>query len=694
MTLEDKAWLDSFYAQVAYEHFKSTADSGTFYSVADPSVKEEDSVLISLSAASGEQKTAKLDDALRSELIGDVDADLGLDILAAIEQECGLAEPAAAQLQLETDDVGCSVAGGQPVDPPPADRSCSAIVQKFFRVVAKAPGKLKRPRTDVDVQVPLHYTAVVHHEVLRFDRKAREVSVQLQATSGRLGSAETSMLLSSDGGSHTLIRWSRSGRLVYMSGPAGKDEVAEDPACSAALEACVSACAWHGERSLELDTSVPEHAQLDKALQALSEKGIATCTGCESSTGRRSYQITEAGASSMHCGMVLHKPVKATAPRRGIPVSEMTHWELIKLLEAEGWRARVTAAATAKGIEPFKVHKAAPKIFWFRRNSKIPNKPYLITLASASRFRGQGVQEVPHLKAASYYAELLRSLGLSRGQRRGRSGKATAMKLEDDDGTVVLPTLASSTQGSHRGGGASGARDGIREPASKASDANAECARRCRGRNVQERSYAFGPHTMVFKPPNSWQATCCRRVSHAKPDRPGTLCTKTMNYKGVDDGADDHLVQRLLRMWLNMCMEHPTRSGHMGVCRSELLDMVPATDFELMDACLDATYKSDPELQQPPVIGDVGELRKSRKRGRRGAGGGGRAAAGVQAKPAKHKLRPSTQAKAKAETAETASKGASASASSSSSSSASSSSSRSSSSSSCNSSSGNGSPSD
>ena len=605
---DDKVWLESFYELAAYDHFKELADRSTFYSVTAAGFNEEGSPLMSLKALAAEPQAGANMDGLRAELLGpDGGLSMDLETFAAIEVECGPADSGAVQLELEDDDVGCQAsvrdARGKHEQ---ATASASYYAQKFFRVVAKSPGSLKRPRTDVDIRIPGQYTAVVQHKILNVDRKGLRVLVELRGASDMQGSAETAMLMSSTGASHTLVRWSRHEGLLYTSGLAEQEEFAEGPGCSAALEACISAGAWDGEGALELDMRVAEHTGLEKSLQQLCEKGIVACT--VQGEHRQSYQITKAGGSSLHCGISLHSPVKASMPRDGIPVSDMTSWELIQHLEGCGWQARV--ATSPRGLESFKVHRASRKIFWFRRSTKTPCRPYLLVLASSSRLRAHGVQEVPHLKAATVYLDMLQSLGMTRVKPRAGSGPL--MKLDDDDGTVA--PLAGSEEaikrGQRRGGGRStGARNGDRQAANLAENKIT--------RRRQERSYEWGPHGMIFKPPVTWQATCCRRSSHVKPDTPGTICTRSMSYKGPDNGLEDLKVQRALKRWLNMCMDFPTRAGHMGVAKAALLQDLPEEE-DLATACLSADYNSDREQQIAAASASIPALR--RRRWHRGAG--------------------------------------------------------------------------
>ncbi len=51
---------------------------------------------------------------------------------------------------------------------------------------------------------------------------------------------------------------------------------------------------------------------------------------------------------------------------------------------------------------------------------------------------------------------------------------------------------------------------------------------------MHPKSFHWGPHTVSFKPPCSWQATCARKKAHSKPGMPGTRCTRSLSYKGEE----------------------------------------------------------------------------------------------------------------------------------------------------------------
>ena len=99
---------------------------------------------------------------------------------------------------------------------------------------------------------------------------------------------------------------------------------------------------------------------------------------------------------------------------------------------------------------------------------------------------------------------------------------------------------------------------------------------------------------MIFKSPNTWQATCCRTTSHAKPHHPGTKCCRSRSFKGERDGLEDLMAQRLLKHWLNQSMYWGSREDHMAVTNESLLECLPSDDALAHDV-LDSGYKTPPE---------------------------------------------------------------------------------------------------
>ena len=367
--------------------------------------------------------------------------------------------------------------------------------------------------------------------------------------------------------------WEVRDELVHLptvGGSAGLDHVGRK-SISAALAACIQARAWEGEMTLELDTSVDDHKELDDTLRQLQLQGLVKSLEADpSNVARRSWQITAAGAGAMRCGIVLHSPRKAVEPRPGLSVGDMTCWELVCKLQDDGWAARVASSPT--GLQP--ARPDGTPVFWFKRGSKRVHKSYLLALNHRDRLFGTGLQEILHLKDAQYYDNLLSRIGISRG--RGRAQRRKLLLLPDDHGAAVVNPVRQPISLQPTGARETLATDLLPTKKTRATGTR---------REVHPRSYVWGPHRMTFVSPRGWRALCCLMESHGKPGKRGTRCNRTIRYKGPDGGEDDLRAQRMALRWLNLCREHKTRESHMGVKNNVLLSGLPSFD-DLRSACL------------------------------------------------------------------------------------------------------------
>lgn len=419
------------------------------------------------------------------------------------------------------------------------------------------------PHTDVDIALASGQFAIVCHDVLTVDDAKQETIVKLQALSSRSVSSEASFLLSDKVAMDSVQRWSRK-ELMYFSHREVDGVPLED--ASKALEACVGAGAWEGEQSLELDVSAPEHRNLDVTLMCLAEHGLVKCVQLDDGP-RRSWQMTSKGAGELQCGVVLHSPVNVSAARGQNDPDKMTSWELIVRLQADGWS--LDQARSANKLEPFNVQRNTPKIVWLNENNQDLSRPYLQCLAWRPSLKAHGIDKISHLQPKTYYNEILEAAGLRHTRGRRKAVRRGALQL-DDAGMVHKAAASSNPSATSRGHAAVGVRGGTdteagpKEPAAKKAKTT---------RATHELTYKFGPHRMAFKRPSSWFAVCCRKVSHSKPDKPSTKCSRTASFKGPRGGHDDLNVQRMLKTWLNLCQDQ----WHHDVVVGGSLSVTPST---------------------------------------------------------------------------------------------------------------------
>ena len=235
-------------------------------------------------------------DKLREELtdpsgVGEIDPEL----LMLLPGDAG------DKLEFEDDNGGFETATAAAISEVAAaggERHLSQV--HFFRVVKGTPGRSKRARTDIDTSIPLHYTAIARHHLVRVDMGVHEATVMLQADSCSSASQETAMLFGGGSAVHNMHKWQQKSDLVYLNtGAAG------------------AAPGWQ-ERSMALRACVTAQA-----------------------------------------GVVLHRPAIAVCVRSGVAMTDMTGWELVSVLESKGWQPRV--AKSAAGVDPFLTSRKCEK---------------------------------------------------------------------------------------------------------------------------------------------------------------------------------------------------------------------------------------------------------------------------------------------------------------------------------------------
>ena len=77
----------------------------------------------------------------------------------------------------------------------------------------------------------------------------------------------------------------------------------------------------------------------------------------------------------------------------------------------------------------------------------------------------------------------------------------------------------------------------------------------------QDKTFRWGPSLITFKPPRTYQATCCRVSSHKHELGHNTRCTRTRTFHN-DEG--EQRVIRELKQWLNDAFKHDTRPSAYG----------------------------------------------------------------------------------------------------------------------------------
>ena len=447
----------------------------------------------------------------------------GLAVSADVLGDLQFGKPGGDDAELAFEhDHGIDTAVGQTAQPGLAKVASRENHTIFFRVVKKTPGAWKRTRTDLESGVDLDYTAVAKHDMISLDKAAHTVMVSIAASTSFADSAETTLLLAQGGRSfRSLRRWAVTSVSYYMAKHAQHARCQPSTDVRArqnadALKACIAATAWENEGYL--DVTIADgglHNEHRAALLRLQEEGIADCKIEGAQPGHELWFLRKIGAPGLRGGVLLAEVAADTAltPRPHIDIKDMTTWEMIFTLKKRGFFWKTCDVDGAAEAQPMPLSKIAPgknTIMWFQNGSDVIERSYLKVLLWHERLRAADVKEIEHLRSCSYYARLLQQIdsGSQRSRRRPE-------------------TLAFDAEGTEAKASAAFVGQPVPEPLPDRKE-----KKKMRRGPTNERTYAWGPHTLIFKPPHSWQASCCRRKSHVKPGEKKTYCTRTYKYEG------------------------------------------------------------------------------------------------------------------------------------------------------------------
>ena len=123
-------------------------------------------------------------------------------------------------------------------------------------------------------------------------------------------------------------------------------------------------------------------------------------------------------------------------------------------------------------------------MIWCKRGLKTVNKNYLLGLVLCHRHSAAGVAEIPHLRSSTYYADLLRQIGIKRG--KGRSKAPLALQADDGSAWVPHSTVRPKVVGAV-------VAKGAQDVPSEVKEVEAAQPRSKRSAQPQPRTYAWGP---------------------------------------------------------------------------------------------------------------------------------------------------------------------------------------------------------
>ena len=285
----------------------------------------------------------------------------------------------------------------------------------FFRVAHAAPHKPKVARGSIGIQSNATL-AVTKVDVRHLCAATHTLRVALESADG--GGSQDILLLTpsylTTDDFLTLRQWEVADQLVYTFGSEPDEkfgpeyqEVMKGLLAARAKAADAGYDLFQGEDAWGLQRDVLHHMEADGMVSS-------------SVAGDRStWQLTELGRSKLEVTQLLHKCKPALAVRDAVPLKERTTFELMQILQKDGWACRVrkrgswrkaTKRKHGSGPEleqpeyliPFE--KNGKKQWWLAHNADTVDGFYLQALLCHEQIG----QPIKHLQTSGYYQALLR----------------------------------------------------------------------------------------------------------------------------------------------------------------------------------------------------------------------------------------------------------------------------------------------
>ena len=493
----------------------------------------------------------------------------------------------------------------------------------FFRLIAGNVSNKKRGRMDSGLQISKEHVAIERCQVRSMDQETQQVQVQLFSDrEPELFQRPTSL--------QTFYKW----QIVGTSQALKNMTLSKD--ALAALQAVAGAQIGSGAAlaSLTLTTGDGVLDQIEGGLQELVDKLVLEHESVTANASR--WSLTPFGQENLCSMITLSNPralqrmhVKATDPK------QMNVFELVLTLQDKGFDMQLWPPSKQDAPQPFDIVRSSPKVWFAKEKTFSVPKVYLQALLLADTLLSRGHSQILHGQKKEYYEDLL---DIKKKGSKKKNSAGPILAIVGDDGAVPLdegdqlealppppkrlrrgrlevsgvaeqqPALADAPKENEQdeppplesvveveGGGAdhnnADADDQDIPPElpapllpkpEKSQPDN-------RNRKQHEKTFRWGPSLVTFKPPNTWQATCCRMLSHKHEGGRNTRCTRTRTFRSQEQELQ---VLTELKHWLNCAKDYSTRIAHM-----QTFEM---PDDSVTDAQLDAEkfasdYESDGE---------------------------------------------------------------------------------------------------
>ena len=293
----------------------------------------------------------------------------------------------------------------------------------FFHVVRVSPNSMVRAAVEGETGFDAADIIVAPHRALHVQGRKRQVIVDSVALEWLSQEQKQPFVLSLSSFSceelTSVCKWTADTKLVlgfWGSGSAQRLQLSASASeiLPALLEEVLPSTAGNGYK---LDVRDPAFEEKRVCLRALNDCGLARNLGDD---GRYStWCLTENGIASCKTGYQLSSPSYALEMRNDVELAERTVWELMLLLDRNGWQHMVKD----KGQDDPYRHDAGNKIWYSKPGEDTVSHGYLLCLA-------KDLPEVPHWQAAGFYQSL--ASGQAPARRVRKIAKAIRNVDEDD----------------------------------------------------------------------------------------------------------------------------------------------------------------------------------------------------------------------------------------------------------------------
>ena len=124
----------------------------------------------------------------------------------------------------------------------------------------------------------------------------------------------------------------------------------------------------HGDQ----DASDDRPTMVREALEALEQLGMVSCSSKQSRSS--TWSFTSTGEKSIAVSVWIGQPVQALTRRRGVAICDLTVFELLDVLQEQGWTCQFPAPRTPRASLAYNV--GSENICWLEPSTKIITLKY------------------------------------------------------------------------------------------------------------------------------------------------------------------------------------------------------------------------------------------------------------------------------------------------------------------------------